>query len=109
MFLLQLSFATVPVRSTESLVAVCVTEEQKQEKSQVFKAPAAERTALPSLQCPESVDFRNVNDGIILNTQVGAQAGPNNDDVLREREISQISTRRVYFIINKWHLKHTHY
>ena len=74
MFLLQLSFATVPVRSIESLVAVCVTEEQKQEKSQVFKAPAAERAALPSLQCPESVDFRNVNDGIILNTQVGAEA-----------------------------------
>ena len=85
MFLLQLSFATVPVWSIESLVALCVTEEQKQEKSQVFKAPAAEQAALPSLQCPESVDFRNVNDGIILNTQVGAEAGPNNNNVLRER------------------------
>ena len=26
--------------------------------------------ALPSPQCPESVDFRNVSDGILLNTQV---------------------------------------
>ncbi|KAL8610002.1 hypothetical protein ACOMHN_029495 [Nucella lapillus] len=46
-----------------------ITEEQKQDKGGVFKAPSSEPVALPSLQCTEAVDFRNVNDGIVLNTQ----------------------------------------
>ncbi|KAK7485793.1 hypothetical protein BaRGS_00022974, partial [Batillaria attramentaria] len=46
-----------------------ITEEQKQDKGQLFKAPSSEPVALPSFQCSESVDFRNVNDGIVLNTQ----------------------------------------
>ncbi|XP_076472321.1 uncharacterized protein LOC143301809 isoform X2 [Babylonia areolata] len=46
-----------------------ITEVQKQDKGGVFKAPSSEPVALPSLQCTESVDFRNVNDGIVLNTQ----------------------------------------
>lgn len=43
-----------------------LTEEQKQEKAHVFQPPSS----LPTLQPSDSVDFRNVNDGIILNTKV---------------------------------------
>ncbi|PVD35609.1 hypothetical protein C0Q70_02572 [Pomacea canaliculata] len=42
-----------------------ITEEQKQEKAHVFQPPSS----LPTLQPSDSVDFRNVNDGIILNTK----------------------------------------